>query len=72
MGLDEDDLSNMWGYEQITWIEYQTKLKELSEFRENQQAFKDQPTKLSEYVRMLKRELNDVRIEIQELEEGLK
>jgi chromosome segregation ATPase len=70
-GMDEDELADEYGYARITYDEYQAMLKDLQERKEQGQTSIDAPTTLTEYLRMIRRELNSTQCEIQELKEEL-
>jgi hypothetical protein len=70
-GLNRDELADAYGYNQISRNEYQIALKRLDETENQNQAAIDEATPITEYIRILRQNINDLKLEVFEIEEEL-
>jgi len=62
--LSEDELQELWGMDCITKKVYERRLKNLRDFEQNKATFKDSPTALSLYLKLLDKEIKDIDMNI--------
>jgi hypothetical protein len=69
-GLSHEDLSESYGYGEITQDEYEEALKLLEDNeQQDQEAIESTPTAM--YLKMIRRDIKDTETEIHEIEEEL-
>lgn len=64
---DEDSIQEAYGWGQITQKQYESLLAQLRESEDQKTNLESTPTALTEYLRMVKQEINNVSMEIEEL-----
>jgi hypothetical protein len=69
--LTEDDLADLYGYENITEKEYHRRLKQLHEAEDNKLKIEDTETPISKCLKALRANLYNVRCEIDGCENDL-
>jgi len=55
--LNEDELQELYGYAAISKKEYERRLENLREYEENKDTFKDKPTTLKSYLKLLDQDI---------------
>jgi len=63
--LNEDELQELYGYAAISKREYESRLKNLREYEENKDTFRDNPTTLKSYLKLLDQDIWDIGTNIQ-------
>lgn len=63
--LSEDELQDLYGYDAISKREYESRLKNLREYEENKDTFKDEATILKSYLALLNQDIWNMGTNIQ-------
>jgi len=63
--LSEYELQELYGFDAISKRVYEHRLKNLKEYEKNKETFKDEPTALSLYLKILDANIRDARINIE-------